>query len=84
LDSLKSLVNDNKDTSTVWLLEEIGAELSNSNADSAYSYFQRGVQLAKKINFINGQWQLQHDIAELLYRTGNYPQALKISLETLK
>jgi len=83
LDSLKSLVNTKKDTSTVWLFKEIG-DLYSSNIDSAYSYYQKGFQLAKKINFRTGEWELRHDIAELLYRTGSYPQALKISLETLK
>lgn len=83
LDSLKSLVNDKEDTSTVWLLKKIG-DLSDSNPDSAYRYYQRGLQVAKKLNFSAGQWSLKINLAELLFRTGNYPQALKISFEALK
>ncbi|HEU5165057.1 MAG TPA: hypothetical protein VFU29_05930 [Chitinophagaceae bacterium] len=83
IDSLRNLLNGKEDTTAVWLLKEIG-DLPNSNIDSAYRYYQKGLQLAKKINFITGQWRLRHDLSELLYRTGSYPQALKISLETLK
>jgi tetratricopeptide (TPR) repeat protein len=83
IDSLKTLLNGKEDTTTVWLLKELGDQF-NSNIDSAYRYYQKGLQLAKKINFISGQWRLRHDLSELLYRTGSYPQALKISLETLK
>jgi len=82
-DSLKSLVNDKEDTATVWLLKEIG-DLSYPKIDSVYSYYQRGISLARKINFSDGQWRLKRDLAELLYRTGNYPQALRTSFETLK
>ena len=46
--------------------------------------FATGVGISKKIKFINGEIGARYAIANFLARTGDYPEALKMSLYNLK
>ena len=84
IDSLKKLLTGKEDTAQVWLLKDVGDNYYSINKDSTYSYLQKGLQLAEQLNFIKGEMELRNDISEILYRFGNYPQALKFSLGSVK
>jgi len=87
IDSLKFLLGKEKNDSTrVWLLLEIGDEYRyrNSKMDSSFEYYQRGVELTEKIGSLSLKLSANRRIAGLYNTAGNYPGALKLSLENLK
>ena len=85
IDSLKRLLTGREDTTQVLLLGKIGVSYYNSNnKDSMYEYLQRSVQLAEELHFTKGEMALREYLGEVLFRTGNYTEALKISLESVK
>ena len=86
-DSLEALLGTEKtDTGRFNLFERIGKEISytSEKKDSATWYFQKALDLAKKINYEKGEIKIQSDIAEKFYYAGNLPQALTITLHYIK
>ena len=86
-DSLKLLLNKEKtDTGRVNLLINIGGRFGfgKTRNDSSLWYSQQALDLAKKIKFIKGEIGARYAIANFLARTGDYPEALKMSLYNLK
>ena len=86
-DSLEALLGTEKtDTGRFYLFKNIGKEISYTSVkkDSATWYFQKALDLAKKINYTKGEIEVQLDIAENFYYTGNLPQALSVSLHYIK
>src|SRR6187401_2200078 len=81
IDSLKRLLTGREDTTQVMLLGKVGVSYYNSkNKDSMYEYLQRSLQLAEEIHFTKGEMGLREYLGEVLFRTGNYTEALRISL----
>lgn len=85
IDSLKRLLTGKEDTTQIWLLKDIAESYySHNNKDSVYIYLQKSLQLSEQLNFTKGEMEFKRTIAEMLFRSGNYPGALKLSLESVK
>ncbi|MBW7839893.1 MAG: hypothetical protein H3C36_09720, partial [Chitinophagaceae bacterium] len=86
-DSLKLLLSKEKtDTGRIKLLINMGSRFGfgQPKNDSAFWYLQQALELSKKRNYIWGEIYSRHGMANYLRNTGNYPEALKLSLENLK
>jgi|GEM_PF-1916404 len=86
-DSLKLLLSKEKtDTGRVNLLGTIGARFGfgMKKNDSSLWYLQRALDLSKKINYTKGEFLAEQHIAYYLFQTGNYSEALKLSLQNVK
>jgi signal transduction histidine kinase len=87
MDSLKlQLSKEKTDTGKVKLLTAMGLRFGFGLArnDSALWYAQKALELSKKMNYIEGETRDRYAIANYLSYTGNYPEALKLSLQNLQ
>jgi hypothetical protein len=85
IDSLKNLLNGKRDTMQFWYRAEIANQFRQINQkDSCLLYLQKALDLADQIKFTNGEMFARQQQAEILFRRGDYSQALKISLDYLK
>src|SRR4051812_43789136 len=81
-DSLKQkLVSAKEDTNKVWLLIKLARLYPWSYPDSGILYSQQALQLAQKINSIDGQIVSYGILAEAFSGKGNYPTALEAALK---
>src|SRR5882672_9737281 len=84
-DSLKQeLASAKEDTNKVWLLINLGMAHQWSYPDRSILYTQEALQLAQKLNFLNGEMNAYRALAEALSGKGNYPKALEASLKLLE
>ena len=86
-DSLKLLLSKEKtDTGRINLLNKIGGRFGYGYVknDSSLLYLQQALNLSRKINYTSGELWAEDLIAYHFYYSGNYPEALKISLQSLK
>ena len=84
INSLKhQLALEKQDTSRVILLCEIGYEYRNSNADSGTVYIQKGLSLARKINFLRGEARALDRGNANEWVKGNLIQALDMAYKCL-
>lgn len=85
-DSLETILATEKtDTGRVNLLEKIGRNFSHStDKDSTTWYYQNALDLAKKINYTNGELKIRFDLANKYFYEGNMAEALTISLHDIK
>ena len=73
-----------EDTSRSLILSKLSGQLIYSNPDTALILAQQGLNLAKQINYINGEAIGLNQTASVFNITGNYPKALELFLEALK
>ena len=73
-----------EDTNKVRLLITLGGVYQWSYPDSAILYAQRALQLAQKLNFVDGETQAYATAAEAFSGKGNYPKALEASLKAVE
>ena len=73
-----------EDTNKVWSLINLGSVYQWSYPDSGILYTQEALQLAKKLNFVDGEIQAYATVAEAFSGKGNYPKALEASLKALE
>src|SRR5665213_650846 len=86
-DSLKLLLSKEKtDTGRVKLLLEIGSRFGfgMEKNDSAIWYLEQAQNLSKRIHYAKGESNANFDMARHLFSSGNYPEALTLSLQNLK
>lgn len=77
-DSLKhQLTITDQDTNRVLLLSELCLQYRLSMPDSAMSYGQRALQLAREINYAKGEADALGSIGFVMREVGNLPNALK-------
>ncbi len=82
-----SLASEKTDSVRIELLEQIGKSFlyfSPANNDSASWYFQKALELAKRINDTKSEINVQFYIAQKFYYEANLPQALSITLHYIK
>jgi signal transduction histidine kinase len=87
IDELKLQLSKVKtDTGRIKLLINMGSRFGFGQAknDSALWYLQEALELSKKIHYHKGEIYARQGMANFLRYTGNYPEALKLSLENLK
>src|SRR3954466_963808 len=88
IDSLRRLVPQAKnDFIKVQLLLNIGLEFNNRirKLDSALSYYQKALDLARQRNIIQLQLLASNNVANVYnHSTGNYSEALRILLQNLE
>jgi signal transduction histidine kinase len=84
-DSLKLLLaNEKTDTGKVAILIRLGFfGFGSAKNDSALWYLQQALQLAQETKYVKGELTAVLRIASYYQRTGNYPEALKMSLGNL-
>ncbi|HEY2580833.1 MAG TPA: tetratricopeptide repeat protein, partial [Mucilaginibacter sp.] len=84
-DSLKKLLNNAMpDTTRVVLLKNLGNGYSHSKPDTAMIYYQKGLELSRRIYFMNGQGMCLNNLGNMFWQKGNYPKALNLYFESLK
>jgi signal transduction histidine kinase len=84
IDSLKARLEVEKvDTAKVALMFKIGDEYRDSKRDSSLWYYQQALNVSKKTGHAKAELVANIQIAELLVRGGNYPEALRLSMQTL-
>ena len=87
IDSLQYLLSRSEnDSIKIELLLSIGNEYrhSKSRMDSALYYYQKGLGIGRNMGSLNLQLNPNLRLAGLFNAIGNYPEALKLSLENLK
>src|SRR4051812_45828829 len=85
LDSLKRVLQTQKeDTNKVNNYFEVGYFYQWSQPDSALRYAIPGLELAKKLNFISGEYDMILPITEALSLKGNYSKALELRLYSIE
>jgi tetratricopeptide (TPR) repeat protein len=85
VDSLRYLLNKKiADTSKVLLLLQIGISYVNTIPDSFYYYFNQGIQVGQAINDPKQKAISLENIGATLSFIGTFPEALHISLKSLK
>jgi two-component system, NtrC family, sensor kinase len=84
-DSLRqALFTANEDTNKVRILIAFGKLYQWSYPDSSIIYSRTALQLAQKLNFVEGEIGSYEKEAEAFSGKGNYPQALEASLKALE
>src|SRR3954453_16276711 len=82
---LRLLANQQNDSVKTTLLLKIGIFYGDqSKLDSALFYFQKALDLNRKIKSSALQLKARDRIAHTYNDMGNYPEALRLSLENLK
>jgi signal transduction histidine kinase len=80
-----TILRNQQDTNTVQALLNYGQIMSNQNADSASTYFQKAFELSKKLNYKNG---IAHYYNSFIFlngnRKGNKKEALLLGKEFIK
>src|SRR5437762_961283 len=78
IDSLQEVLKTSKpDTTKINTLNALANELSNSDPDTAISYSNRALQLAKETGWQLGVGKSYHSLGRLYYFKGNYPISLE-------
>ena len=84
-DSLRQLLSTAKeDTNKVWLLVNLSSRYQWSYPDSGILYSQEALQLAQKLNFVDGEIGSYGTALEAFSGKGNYPKALEAGLKSLE
>jgi signal transduction histidine kinase len=84
VDSLKNdLVNAKADTTRVLLLKALGTQYLLSDPPTAKAYFQQGYELARSVNYKQGEADCLRFIGNVLKRQGQYPNALNNFFQAL-
>ncbi len=84
-DSLKNLLNIVKeDSARVLLLSQLSNQLQRSDPDSAFSLAQKGLKLAKQINYLRGELYCKVSLAWCCWSIGDYSTAIKLMLPEIK
>jgi len=86
IDTLKKqlLSNSLHDTERVLLLSDLAGIIAFVKPDSALIYSQEGVRLAQKIGFIKGEMHCKGSMGSAMWIAGEYSEANKLLLQTLK
>jgi tetratricopeptide (TPR) repeat protein len=85
IDSFKqALLTEKRDTSRVMLLWELGWAFFYSKPDTTMTLAQQVLTKSRELKFVKGEAWGTILIADLITRTGNYPNALQLSLDALK
>ena len=83
IDSLKHLLsNDLSDTNRIWVLNNLGRNISNS--DTTVILSEQAIALSQKIGFVRGEAEAYNNIAYWFNQRGNYPRALDYYLRAIK
>jgi tetratricopeptide (TPR) repeat protein len=84
-DSLRQLLNRAQDdTSRIDVLNQLGAIYAESKPDSTLQYGNAALTLSKRIHYEKGEIEAIHNLAVAFLFAGDYPKALKYSLDALK
>ncbi|MBS1747799.1 MAG: hypothetical protein JST21_16665 [Bacteroidetes bacterium] len=86
IDSLKLVLSKEKtDTGKIKLLNNIGGRfgMGRTKNDSALWYARQALNLSQKIKDIKGELNARFNMSHYFRQTGNYPEALKLSLYNL-
>jgi two-component system NtrC family sensor kinase len=85
IDSLKKVLQTQReDTNKVNTYFDVGYFYQWSQPDSALRYAIPGLELAKKLNFISGEYDMILPITEALSLKGNYSKALELRLYSIE
>ncbi len=85
LDSLHNLIlNTKNDSLKAALFLQVGDQYSLSKVDSAFFYFQKALDLNEDLKLPSLQIKGSNLLAGLYNKMGDYPAALKITLDNLK
>ena len=85
IESLKKVLQTQKeDTNKVKTYAGLLWEYQWNAPDSALAYSFAALELARKLNFVNGEIQILHSTGEALASRGNFSQALAMQLKTLE
>src|SRR5215831_8986705 len=79
----RELASAKEDTNKVLLLINLSDAYLWSYPDSGILYAQEALQLAQKLNFINGECPAYWSLEEAFSSKGNYPEALNAALKEL-
>ena len=78
IDSLLIVLNKSEaDTSKVNLFKKIAAHYNVAHLDSARAFAEKGILLAEKLNYKEGQWQNLNVLGNYFERKTDYNNALK-------
>ncbi len=84
VDSLKpTLAAAPNDTNKVEFYFSIAGFYQWSDSDSSLLYSLPGIDLAKKLNFKNGEYDLLHSASQALLTKGNYSKALEFQFRSM-
>ena len=85
IDSLKKVLQTQReDTNKVNTYFEVGYFYQWSQPDSALRYAIPGLELAKKLNFSSGEYDMILPITEALSSKGNYSKALELRFHSIE
>lgn len=85
IDSLKMVLRKGKDdTNKVNAYANLLWNYQWSSPDSALAYSLAGLQLARKLNFVDGELRIMHSTGEALAIKGDFPRALATQFEALR
>jgi len=85
IDSLKkALITTPNDTNKVYAYFDIAYSYQWSKPDSALLYALPGLDLARKLDFVAGEYDMQLPLTEASSLKGNYSQALKFRFRALE
>ncbi len=84
IDSLKQeLTNFDEDTNKVNILIQLGKQYKQNSTDTALTYFQKALKLAKNINALSYSSVCLENIGSFYTDNGNYTEAIKYYQEAL-
>jgi signal transduction histidine kinase len=83
-DSLKSLLNNKKDTNEAKLFLDIAESYYFNKPDSCLLYAEKALSLSSQLKFTDVEVISLNTAGEALRFLGNYPQALKMQFEALR
>jgi hypothetical protein len=84
IDSLKTSLSTEKDTSRILTFLNLSYAFSNLSIDSSLSFAQQGLALSRQSVFIKGEARCLEKIGYDYASLGNYPKSLQIELDALK
>jgi tetratricopeptide (TPR) repeat protein len=83
-DSLITVLNKTKDdTAKVLLMAYLGDSYAFSQVDTAISYAQRAISLARRLNYKKGEAVGMASYGWALWASGNYDKAIEMGLKSL-
>ncbi len=79
------LSKEKTDTGKVKLMISIGDQFGfgMKRNDSSFWYLQQALDLAQKAKYVKGEIRARYNMTSYLTYTGNYPEALRLSLDNL-
>ena len=85
IDTLKyELINAQQDTNRVLLYAELSSVYRSINSDTAIIYGEKGLELAKKINFLRGEAKALNELGFMLRILGDIPKSLEYQYKGLQ